>query len=234
MNLITKNQIQNAFKRGASKIDAVRMTLVDGEVQMLSKGTGGRPWTPIIQILDESPWQKIELLDKRGALLGAPINNDKAAGELEALPTGTVMSTRITEVAQLSHVANAQARHFADLLATSVKPAWDALIQANKDAHELADEWRKQALTAQQRQADDHAKLERARARVAALEEQITSVYEQLTELVEKQQQGAGAAETVQEVAKALPEVGKIVSNLAPLVRGLLGAGKPFAAKAAS
>jgi hypothetical protein len=211
MNALTRDKVLRWLK-DAPQTATVRVRCTDEDVRELSRGGPKTPWKPILAALDELPWQSAELLDKRGALIG-----DAAATELENLPA---LSSRVTEVGQLSQIVQHSIRGMSELIAAQTKPAFDALTTANRDAHELVDLHRQRADAAEQKAAELEAKYHRLVERLRATQERMTAVTEDIQEAAARVQ-----AEGDKSLIDQLPQIATAVTQLAPLVRGLLGAG---------
>lgn len=220
MNALTRDRLLRALK-DAPQTASVRVRLVDEEVRELSRGGPKTPWRPILQALDELPWTAVELLDRKGALIGAPIKNDAAATEMENLPS---LSSRTTEVGQLAQIVTHSVRGLSELVAAQTKPAFDALTQANRDAHELAGLYRERAEQMERERDEALARERKAVDRLRATQDRMTDVTEQIASVREQQ------PETWQQVVQAAPQVASALVQLAPLVKGLLGGGSAPAA----
>lgn len=221
MNALSRDKLLRALKD--AQPHSMRVRLTDDEVREVARGGARTPWKHLLGILDELPWQAVELLDKRGALLGAPIKNDAAAGAMENLPA---LSSRVTDVGQLLQLAGHQAGNFAALLAAQTKPALDALVQANRDAHELADIHRTRAAEADARAAAAEERAAKAVERARKASERLVELLEEIQAKPDEPARAEGVAafaETTNNVAKAIPELVKVVAMLGPLAGGLKG-----------
>lgn len=225
MNALTRNNILARLKSYAKQVDSFKVTLTDSTQQMIAKGPPATPWKPMLESLDGLPWMKLELLDKRGALVGAPIENNEAATELENLPS---LSSRTTEVAQISQIVGRQVNDTVQVIERVTRPAWDALVQANAKAHELADVYRGNATKATKERDDALAELARVKDKLSRKQDALEELTEKLIEMQENPPQNM--QQTVADIAKAIPEVGQIIKTIVPLagraISGLLGPGK--------
>lgn len=234
MNGLTRDKLLRALKD--AQPHSVRVRTTDDEVHEVARGAPRTPWKHILSVLEGMPWASVEMLDKRGALLGAPVKNEEAATELENLPK---LSSRVSDVGQLAQISNHTASHFASLLAAQTKPALDALVLANKDAHELADLHRTRADQAEARAVAAEDMARRANEKARKVHERLTEILEDMADAKANPPPAEGIAavvDTTNNVAKAIPEIVKVIQMLGPLaggIKGMLTGGAPAVAKVA-
>lgn len=221
MNALTRDKLLHALKDAQPA--SMRVRLTDDQLHEVARGAARTPWKNLLSVLEGLPWQTVEMLDKKGALLGAPIRNEEAATELENLPK---LSSRVTDVGQLAQIAFHTAQGFAGLLSNQTKPALDALVQANKDAHELADIHRTRADRAEEAKRDAEERERKATDRARKAQERLTELLMELQEKPDEPAKPEGMAavvDTTNNIAKAIPELVRIAQMLGPLASGLKG-----------
>jgi hypothetical protein len=225
MNALTRDKLLRYLKDAGPTAASIRVRLPDDEVREVARGGPRTPWKPVLAVLDETPWIALELLDKRGALLGAPLRNDAAATELENMPT---MSGRMADVGQLSQIVTRAVHEQSRLLVQQTAPAFDALVRANADAHALVDLHRERANEAVKRAEQAEARERRAVEKLRQTQDHMTEVTEMLA-TVQREQPSQWL-----QLVQAAPQLATMVAQMAPLVRGLLGGGGGAAATVAS
>lgn len=206
MNASTAEKLKQALVRYQPSSVIVR--LADNETRTLAPGGPRSKWTPIIDALDEYAWQSVELLDAKGRVLGKPIKNDGAAGELESLTVPTMpagASSRVVDLAAVFALAGRHSERIIELNAEMVKPAMDAVGKTLAHSVSLAEQYREE--------------LDRVRKRLITKEAECDALASTVAKLASAKESNddGGFASTLKDAAKVVP-------HLAPLLRYLLPA----------
>lgn len=164
----------------------VRSYASDDDFRDISVPTRRRRWSQVIEAIEGRAWTRVELLDKKGAVLGY-VENTAPAGELESLPDGTPKAQREVEriAALVVNTAAALMRDVVKSRDTEVTALLTAQREVMKDMgqsmRELANLYREQVGVA----ADVAAARERANAAAGAPTSEIKELMEALPMLMQ-------------------------------------------------
>lgn len=191
MTNATLDRIKLALKNAQPA--AVVVVMADGEQRELAPGGKRARWAPILAALCELPWVTLELRDRRGRIIGAPLQNDGAAAELESLSPAT--SARVGETAQLVGVVTRASKDHIELLTATIRPTLDTARDLARDALSQSTYWREEA--------------DRQRARADDLDARLRKAEKRLVELVtaHEHEDSEGWAKTVGEIASSAPQL---------------------------
>ncbi len=214
----TRRRLLLAFKNHRPL--TVRARLADEETRDLAQGRTKAKWLPIIEALDTLPWVSVHLLDAKGRQLGAQIDNDGAATELENI-SGATVSSRTQEVAQLQQLVQKGTNANLQWYTETLKPVLDAQTRTVTLLQQTAEHYR-----------DLAEKADRRANRAESERDDLASKVGRLVETKEKGDE-KGWTTTVGEVAQVMPQILQL-TRLGLHGLSLLGSGRKAAAAAPS
>lgn len=148
MSETTRQRLLGALKKHAPA--RLRATLTDDTVKDIAVSRGRVKWAPVVELLGDLAWSRVELLDAKGGLLSV-VDNDAPATDLETVGGASSGSTRAAEVGHLLGLMLRAQDMALQRHTEALKPTLEALRTTVKDLTEQAMTWRKEAQRADAR-----------------------------------------------------------------------------------